>query len=120
MTKICTRCKKLKPLSEYYKKKSGKQGATSVCKMCVAKKRAGVEKNMTHGELYVYKRENLDFTKDVEDINKELGHLPPKMSKKEAIEYYGGKIHRYFIATFWGGVDAYYDYFEAKRLKKIR
>lgn len=32
--KTCTNCQETKPLSDYYNKKSGKDGKTSLCKIC--------------------------------------------------------------------------------------
>lgn len=34
-TKVCTKCNAEKPLSEYYVKKSGRFGVSSICKLCV-------------------------------------------------------------------------------------
>lgn len=38
-SKVCTKCKEEKPLAEYYKKKSGKYGVDSICKLCEKERR---------------------------------------------------------------------------------
>jgi hypothetical protein len=43
--KICTRCKKIQPLSEFYKRKDGKLGYTPICRSCWAKKYADYYEN---------------------------------------------------------------------------
>lgn len=39
LTKICTKCNETKSLTEFHKKKSGKYGVTSICKICTKKYR---------------------------------------------------------------------------------
>lgn len=53
-------------------------------------------RRMTHGEAYVFKRENIEFRKSFSQIQKTLGKLPPPMPRDEAIRYYGAKIKNYF------------------------
>ena len=58
-------------------------------------------RRMTHGEAYVFKRENIDFRKNFVQIQKTLGSLPAPMSRPDAIAYYGKKIRDYFSKE-WG------------------
>lgn len=80
---------------------------------------------LTHGEAYVFKRNNLDFKQDIDKIARSLERLPKRMPRKQALEYYGNKIHRFFgvqevsIKDF-RKVEEYFDYFEANRLLKLQ
>lgn len=44
-TKVCTKCKNNKPITEFYKRKTGKCGSESHCKMCGKLRRITWEKN---------------------------------------------------------------------------
>lgn len=51
---------------------------------------------MTHGEAYVFKRENIELHKSLSQIEKSLSKLPPPMPREEALKYYTAKIRNYF------------------------
>jgi len=52
--KQCTKCKEVKPLSEFYKHKAGKDGLTSYCKSCIREQVSGadVRRNKIRGVVY--------------------------------------------------------------------
>lgn len=79
--------------------------------------------NLTHGEAYVFKRNNLDFKQDIDKIARQLERLPKRMSRKQALEYYGNKINKFFGVEEvshrdFRKVEEYFDYFEAKQILK--
>ena len=76
---------------------------------------------MTHGEAYVFKRNNLDFKQNIDKIARLLERLPKRMSRNDALNYYGNKLRKVFGVEEverrdFLKVDHYFDYFEAKKL----
>ncbi|MFA5040055.1 MAG: hypothetical protein WC464_00275 [Bdellovibrionales bacterium] len=77
----------------------------------------------THGEAYVERRENLDFTNDIDKILRNFERLPKRMKREDALRYYGGKIKKIFGAEDiairdFRHVEEYFDYYEALKIKK--
>ena len=55
--------------------------------------------NMTYGEKRIQRLESINFKKEIEDITDRLedkGTLPPRLTKEEAVEYYGNKLKKAF------------------------
>lgn len=78
---------------------------------------------MTHGEVYVFSRENLDFTHDIDRILRNFERLPKRMKRADALKYYGDKIRNVFRieevkSKDFRHIEEFYDYHEALRLKK--
>lgn len=76
---------------------------------------------LTHGEAYVIRRSNLDFTHDIDKILRSLERLPRRMPRKQALNYYGEKIRKYFGVDEikpkdFLKVEHYFDYHEANRI----
>lgn len=76
---------------------------------------------MTHGEAYVYRRNNLDFTHDIDKILRQLERLPKRMTRNDSLKYYGDKLRKYFQVVEvkerdFIKLEHYFDYFEAKRI----
>lgn len=77
----------------------------------------------THGETYVERRANLDFTHDIDKILRTLEKLPRRMNREDALTYYGNKVKKIFgvedvtIREF-RHVEEYFDYYEALKIKK--
>lgn len=51
---------------------------------------------MTHGETYVYRRDNIDFTKDIDHIAREVSNLPKRMQRNVAMMYYNEKLSKHW------------------------
>lgn len=65
MAKICSRCKKDKPLSEFYKNKTHKDGYNTVCKRCYTEvEREHWKLEKTKKTRKVWKLKNKDKMKD--------------------------------------------------------
>jgi len=76
MNKQCSKCKKIKPLNEFYKLRTGKYGVRADCKVCNRKSRKEYHKNhLTQKREY---RKN-----NIERINKNLK------------EYYRNNLEKY-------------------------
>jgi len=114
MKKVCSRCKKGKPYSDFYKNKNSKDGRRSICKICNnldAKKYYDENKeslnlkskkynNKNKNKLKAYRKknkkriynyykkwnkENQDKIKQYYNDNKELRNLQSKVLRKEKI-----------------------------------
>ena len=79
MTKTCTKCGDTKPLDEYHKNKSRKDGHHAYCKECVREyNRAHLEANREKIEKRrrAYRRENRDFlSRDISQRIKQASDL---------------------------------------------
>lgn len=78
---------------------------------------------MTHGEAYVFRRQNIDFTHDLDKILRSFDRLPKKMDRKDSLKYYSDKLRKVFgvdevSKRDFIKIDDYFDYFEARRLLK--
>lgn len=76
-------------------------------------------KKMTHGETYLYRRENLDFTKEIKKLEKTFVVMPKRMNREDAMKYYGKKLRIAFgIKDQDDGdfinIDHRFDYYEAQ------
>jgi len=79
---------------------------------------------MKHGEAYVHRRSNLDFTHDIDKILRQLERLPKRMNRDDAMTYYKAKLRKVFGITeykrcAYDGFDKpehYFHYWEAKRM----
>jgi hypothetical protein len=74
MTKTCTKCEKEKPLSDFSKKKQGKHGVSSICKLCLnqhnrAYREANKEKEKARQKAY--REANKDKEKAYREANKD-------------------------------------------------
>lgn len=52
---------------------------------------------LTHGEAYVQRRQNMNLKREIDSICDDYNRLPKRMSRSEASAYYGKKIRDYFI-----------------------
>lgn len=77
----------------------------------------------THGEVYVERKENLDFTHDIDKILRSFDRLPKRMNRDDALAYYGDKVKKIFgveditIRDF-RHIEEYFEYYEALKMKK--
>ena len=107
--KVCKECGETKKITNFYRHCGYTDRYNSRCIECHNKIRKQRYKYkvrnreddtdvrlMTHGEAYVFKKENINFKDDIETIKKTISYLPPKMSREETIEYYSNKIRNYF------------------------
>ncbi|MFA6195247.1 MAG: hypothetical protein WC656_01230 [Sulfurimonas sp.] len=53
----------------------------------------------THGEVYVQRKESIDFKKDLDEINVSFMKLPPRMPRVEAMRYYSLKLTKYWLVA---------------------
>ena len=83
MNKTCSKCAIEKDITEFYKKKTGKYGVSSICKMC---------KNIYSKKYYEHNREDISLQhKRYREINKEkitLYHKQHYIDNKEDIVKY--------------------------------
>jgi len=58
------------------------------------------KKAMTHGEVYVARKTNINFKQNLGSITRSLEKLPKKMSKEEASRYYSIKFTTYWLKQY--------------------
>jgi len=55
---------------------------------------------MTYGEKRILKQNSINFKKEIDQITDGIEKaLPPKMSRVEAVEYYGEKLRKAFLKS---------------------
>ena len=131
-TKTCSECNVTKRISLFYVDTRYPDGRMKRCTEChneirkqryMYKVKNRAEDNtdvklMTHGEMYVFRRDNINFKDDLSKIEKAISCLPPKMTRGETLEYYGNKIRNYFIRNYFNGsTEAFFDYFQTLKMR---
>ncbi|MBD3842409.1 MAG: hypothetical protein IE909_11085 [Campylobacterales bacterium] len=56
------------------------------------------KKPKTHGEVYVFRKDNIDFKESLDTIVKKAMALPKRMSRSEASRYYSIKFTAYWLS----------------------
>jgi hypothetical protein len=76
-------------------------------------------KGLTYGEAVAMYRANMDFRLEPEKIVAGFDKLPPRLKRRDAINYYTHKLSKLFYEPTTKDfleVEHYYDYFEALRI----